>query len=422
MSTLHDSQSPLVSIVMPTLDQVDFLATAVDSVLAQDLADVELIVADGGSTDGTPARLAALAQRYPGRLRWTSGPDGGPAAAVNAAVRLARAPLLGWLNSDDTLAAGALRRVAGHFEQHPDDVAVYGHGEHVDLLGRPLGRYPTLPPDTPLDRFLDGCFVCQPTMFLRRSTWVALGGLDESLGASFDFELWLRLFKASAGHIGFIDAVLAQSRLHSGGITLRQRERVALEGLAVLRRHLGEAPPQWLLTHVAERCAEHPFAAQAQQLDTALNALAGRAAPLLDEIGRAVVRRRIEEDRAIRLASASLYVTIEPDGWALERTEVRWRQPDKPAHTLVLRCGHGRPGGGPLDIEVRAPDGRSWNHHVADNGEFTLVLPLTDRRAGARLLFVLRCATPFVPAELEPGSGDYRRLAFQVLACDALDV
>jgi glycosyltransferase involved in cell wall biosynthesis len=123
-----DRETPVVSVVMPTLDQVDFLARAVDSVLTQDLIDVELIVADGGSTDGTQARLAALAERHPGRLRWTSGPDSGPAAAVNAAVHLARAPLLGWLNSDDMLVDGALQRVVGHFEQHPGDAAVYGHG------------------------------------------------------------------------------------------------------------------------------------------------------------------------------------------------------------------------------------------------------------------------------------------------------
>jgi GT2 family glycosyltransferase len=412
---------PRISVVMPSLDQVDFLSTAVDSVLAQGLADVELIVADGGSTDGSQARLAELARRHPGRLRWTSGPDGGPAAAVNAAVRLARAPLLGWLNSDDVLAEGALQRAADHFEQHPDDVAVYGHGEHVDLLGRSLGRYPTLPPDTPIERFRDGCFICQPTMWMRRSAWIALGGLDETLGAAFDFEMWLRLFKACAGRIGFIDAVLAQSRLHAGGITRRQRERVAFEGLAVLRRHLGEAPPQWLLTHVAERCAEHPFAAHAQRLDTALDELAARAAPLLDAEARELVRRRIAGDRAVQLSSASLFVAIEPDGWALERTELRWRQPDKPAHTLALRCRHARPGGGALVVDVQLPDGRSSTQHVEANGEFTLALPIADRRAGALLLFVLRCDACFVPADTEPGSTDRRRLAFQVLGCEALD-
>ncbi len=417
---MPDRNTPLISVVMPTRNQVDFLSVAVDSVLAQGFDDVELVVADGGSTDGTQACLADLAHRHPGQLRWTSAPDAGPAAAVNRAVAQARGTLLGWLNSDDVLCQGTLRRVADHAASHPEQVAVYGQGEHIDLFGRSAGRYPTLPPETPVERFRDGCFICQPTMFMTRATWTALAGLDESLGAAFDFEMWLRLFKAFAGRIGFIDAVLAQSRLHKGGITLSQRERVAFEGMAVLRRHLGEAPPQWLLSLFAERSAEHPFTARAQRLDVALGELADRAADLLDAEGRALVRRRIDEDRTLRLATESLHVAIEPDGWALERTEVRWRQGQAPARALELRCRHARPRGGELAIEVQSPDGRLRLHRVAGNGEFALQLPLEDRRPDACLLFILRCATPFVPAELEPGSTDRRRLAFQVLACKAL--
>lgn len=413
-------RSPLFSVAMPTRNQADFLELAVESVLGQGLADVELVVVDGASSDGTPSRLASLALRHPGRLRWSSAPDSGPANAVNRAVAQARGSILGWLNSDDVFCAEALRRVADHFARHADHVAVYGHGEHVDLFGRSLGRYPTLPPETPIAQFREGCFVCQPTMFVRREAWLALGGLDESLGAAFDFELWLRAFKAFEGRIGFIDENLAQSRLHSGGITLGQRERVAFEGMAVLRRHLGEAPPQWLLTLLAERSAAHPFAGRAERLDAVLATLLERAAPLLEASSRDEVRARIDADRAVQLATASLFIAVEPDGWALDSAQVRWRHGAVPARALMLRCRHARPGGGALEIHVQSTRGDSRVHRIAGNGEFSLELPLNDPRADAREVFALTSPTPFIPAEVEPGSTDQRRLAFQVIGCDVL--
>ena len=96
MSADKDSvMVPDLSVVMPSMNQVSFLAEAVRSVLRQEGPTTELVVMDGGSDDGSQALLADLANEFPGRLRWASGPDGGPAEAVNEAVRRTRAPLIG---------------------------------------------------------------------------------------------------------------------------------------------------------------------------------------------------------------------------------------------------------------------------------------------------------------------------------------
>src|SRR5690606_23872881 len=147
---------------------------------------------------------------------------------------------------------GACSRAMAALQQHPDWLLVYGHGEHVDAAGRSLDRYPTLPPSTPIEQFAEGCFICQPTMFFRRSAAVLLGKLDEELRCAFDFDWWLRAFKLFPGRIGFVDAVQAGSRLHAGCITLRQRRSVMLEGMRVLHRHLGSAPANWIRTYVEE--------------------------------------------------------------------------------------------------------------------------------------------------------------------------
>lgn len=242
---------PLVSIVMPSLNQAVFLPAAVASVLQQSYTNVELIVADGGSTDGTQTYLAQQ-QALDTRLRWFSEPDSGPADALNKALRLARGMVIGWLNSDDLYTPGAVQRAVLALTNHPEWLMVYGHGEHVAANGDFLNRYPTLPPATPVAHFGQGCFICQPTVFFKRTMWLMLGPLDADLKTAFDFDYWLRAFTRLPGRIGFVEAVQAQSRLHDGCITLRQRRTVILEGMQLLARYIGHAPKEWLLTYVDE--------------------------------------------------------------------------------------------------------------------------------------------------------------------------
>jgi len=418
MTSLADV-NPTVSIVMPTLNQRTFIAEAVRSVFAQSgVGALELVVVDGGSSDGTLPELAALAAQFAGRLRWVSAPDSGPAQAVNRAVAMARGGVIGWLNSDDLYTPGALERALGVLAAMPGGVMVYGEGEHVDSGGATLGRYPTRPPSTPFSAFAQGCFVCQPTAFFRREAFDALGGLDESLGAAFDFDLWLRMFKAFPGRIGFVPDVLARSRLHAGGITLRQRERVALEGMAVIRRHLGPAQPDWLLTHFAERCASHPFEATPTDLNLEFERLVNAARGSMSEDGERVLRERLAADRSLLLATSHLYAPIYPDGWAPPMLELRLRQPATPGTTLCLQGRHARPDGGPMQLSVLAPDGSVQTFHLPRNGSFELLIPVADRRSHARLIFCIASDSNFVPAECEPGSADTRRLAYMVEALE----
>lgn len=243
--------TPLISIVMPSFNQAEFIEAAIASVLNQDYSRLELIVADGGSTDGTVEILQRIQARN-NRLLWVSEPDTGPANAINKALACTRGTLIGWLNSDDLYTPGAVARAVTALTGPENYALVYGHGMHIEALGNELNRYPTLPPDTPYNRFTNGCFICQPTVFFTRAAHHLLGPLDESIKTAFDFEYWLRAFKAFAGRIGFVDEVQACSRLHDSCITLNMRYWVAIDGLQVLHRHMGTAPGHWLLTYFTE--------------------------------------------------------------------------------------------------------------------------------------------------------------------------
>lgn len=248
---------PLISVVMPSMNQPEFIDEAITSILSQDYPNIELIVADGGSRRDT-LDILVRRQQQDRRLRYFSRPDRGPAHALNDAIATVRGTVIGWLNSDDLYAPGAVSRAMAVMAEQPSLLMVYGQGQHVDEHGEPIGIYPTLPPYTPVSKFSEGCFICQPTMFFRRSAHILLGTLDEKLKAAFDFEYWLRAFCAFPERIGFVDMVQAMSRLHDGCITIRMRRTVALEGMQVLARHLGSAPKEWLLTYADELMAQDP--------------------------------------------------------------------------------------------------------------------------------------------------------------------
>jgi len=276
------NEMPLVSIVMPSLNQAQFIGAAIESVLNQDYSNLELIIADGGSDDDTHALLAQK-QKEDARLNWFSGKDTGPANAINKALMKVRGTLIGWLNSDDLYTQGAVSRVVDAFTNHKEWIMIYGQGEHIDANGNRLDLYPTLLPATPIERFADGCFICQPTVFFRRTQFILLGQLDEDLKTSFDFEYWLRAFRQLSGRIGFVDALQAQSRLHDACITRSMRRKVALEGIQVLHRHFGHAPIHWALTYINELIMQQNVLESTTLLNDQIESFIGEASCYLND-------------------------------------------------------------------------------------------------------------------------------------------
>ena len=241
----------LVSVVMPTFNAIAWLEAAVDSVLTQDYPTLELLVVDGGSTDGTHDWIAKAANRDR-RIQFVSETDSGPAAAINKGLRQAKGVYVGWLNADDLYSQGAIARAVDRLHATDAPVLVYGEGVHIDSNGQPIRAYPTRPPSVEIEEFLNGCFICQPTAFFRRSLILTTGLLDESLKTAFDFDYWLRIFRGHRRRIAFVAQVQAYSRWHDNALSARLRSTVALEAVALLRRHLGKAPLHWALTYLLE--------------------------------------------------------------------------------------------------------------------------------------------------------------------------
>jgi glycosyltransferase involved in cell wall biosynthesis len=210
---------PLVTIVTPSYNQADFLDAAIRSVLDQDYERIEYAVADGGSTDGS----VEIIRRYDDRLAWwTSGPDGGQAAALNRAFERSSGELLGWLNSDDTLLPGAITRVVTEFERDPGLLLAYGDAEFVDAAGRPIFTLHARPFDPAEMRRSCANHVVQPGSLFRREAWRPF---NERAYYFFDFEFVLAL---APERVRRVPATLATYRVHpeskSASAPLRKAE------------------------------------------------------------------------------------------------------------------------------------------------------------------------------------------------------
>lgn len=230
------SDLPLISIVVPSLNQVDFLAAALDSLLEQRYPALEIIVMDGGSTDGS----LAVFERYQQHLTWwQSHPDGGQAAAINDGLRRASGTVLGWLNSDDLLCSGALEWVGRAALAHPDSSLFIGRGEILD--SRTGQRRPFAPGHPVLNRLalrrgID--YLLQPACFFSARAWHAVGGLDASLHWCLDWDLFIRL--ADTGPAVLIDKALGVSREHPATKTATGGFDRLAEVIAVGQRHCGQ--------------------------------------------------------------------------------------------------------------------------------------------------------------------------------------
>lgn len=254
-------------------------------------------------------------------------------------------------------------------------------------------------------------------LFFRRDAFELLGGLDAAIRASFDYDLWLRLFKRFPGRVGFINKVQACTRLHEQTITRRMRETIALEGLAVTARHLGKARAHWMLTHFDELIDEHPFHDAHDDLNADRARLVHLAAPYLDTREKARLEEGLRANQRAALAGPGVMVDVYADGWAAPTLDVRVLQGEPPVREVTLCCRHTAPGARPLRLTIVSPGDGPQTRDVAERGEFELRLPAVETTKGSRLLFRIYTDGWFTPSKQLEASEDDRRLAFMVDRC-----
>jgi glycosyltransferase involved in cell wall biosynthesis len=252
--------TPAVSVLMSVRNGAPWVGAAVESALAQTDPDLEVIVIDDGSTDGTTAVLAALHDQ---RLRVERREPRGLTPSLNRALSLARAPLVARLDADDVAMPERLARQRAFLDAHPD-VGLLGTGaQEVDASGREVGRVSPPTGDAAIRRALirRNPFV-HSSVVMRRSLVERAGGYDESLPVAQDYDLWMRMSRITG--LANLSAPLVIRRLLPERVSAaRDAERLATEARVRWHAVQSGAYPWWcavfLVKPVAGRLVPRPL-------------------------------------------------------------------------------------------------------------------------------------------------------------------
>lgn len=231
--------SPTVSVIMPCYNAAVHLPRSVGSVMAQTLADWELIAVDDGSGDATWDVLRGFGDSRIHPLRQANQ---GVSAARNAGLRGAQGKYVAFLDADDTWAEGFLATLVDALETRPDTALAYCGWQNVGLPGR-RGE-PFIPPDyeTPdkLETLFSGCRWPIHAALAGREALLGAGGFDTRLKNAEDYALWLRV--AGRAPIVRVPQVLAFYHFHDGTQATSNRARAALHHLDAQLDYLDADP------------------------------------------------------------------------------------------------------------------------------------------------------------------------------------
>jgi glycosyltransferase involved in cell wall biosynthesis len=227
------SNHPKVSIITPSYNQGQFLEASILSVLEQDYPNIEYIIVDGGSKDGS----VDVIRKYQNRLAWwVSEKDKGHADALNKGFSHATGEILAWLNSDDIYYPGAISEAVSVLMGHPQVGMVYGDADLIDDAGAPAGQFSSK--QTSYRQMLRGSVhIPQATTFFRAGIWRQVGPLDLTLFYSFDYDLWVKIAKIS--EVLYVPKRWAKFRIHEAGKTIVNDDRCYPDMLRVLKREGG---------------------------------------------------------------------------------------------------------------------------------------------------------------------------------------
>ena len=210
------SETPSVSYVIATYNRPDWLRLSMDSVLAQDYPDLELLVMDDGSTGETAEVLAEYGRRYPReRFRYTRHENMGQARTLNRGYEMARGDLIGYLPDDDLLVPGATSRLVAALRD-PEVICAYGGWQVIDPTGRVIDTVRPME-YSPLEAYRQMDTVIAPGGLVRRDVLLATGGWDPSQYYMPDFLLWMKV--GLAGPAVRVNSPVASWRRHEGGLS-----------------------------------------------------------------------------------------------------------------------------------------------------------------------------------------------------------
>lgn len=261
---------PLVSVVMAAKNYARYLPEAVESVLAQTVANWELIVVDDGSSDHTPDAVRPYLTDQ--RVRYFRSDRLGQPRAKNLGIGLSRGEFIAFLDADDAWKPTKLERQLAVFDENPDVGVVFCRRSLMDESGKPLAAKPraALPRGQVRPELFVQNFVCFSSAVVRRAVFAHVGRFDPGWDLAIDYDLWLRVAKHH--RFDFVDEELVRYRTGHGNLSKKQADRVetALSIMHRARTRFGDVPGEQVAEAYASTCRTMGFVLRGSEPVTAM--------------------------------------------------------------------------------------------------------------------------------------------------------
>jgi glycosyltransferase involved in cell wall biosynthesis len=383
---MENEALPLVTVVTPSFNQARFIKATIESVLSQDYPNIEYIIMDGGSTDGTSAVVAP----YTDRLKFISERDRGQGDAINKGFQMASGSIVAYLNSDDLFLPGAVGAAVAALQQNPEFGAVFGEGYRIDALGNVIARFEVTEEYNLWKLVNVSDYILQQTVFWRRSVFDTIGFFDLDLHYGLDWEILMRTGKRYV--MGYIPQFMGCLREYPEAKTSAGGAQRFREIARILR---------------AQSSCRFPPAYFIYGLDTyekivcrRLGTLFGWWPRLARKLQRGVLRVSHYWIGQAATHSQGLY----SDGWASTRVHLMLPPSDGRYIDLIVTLP-------PAPVERQSIVVRSGRRIFAREsfgaGTFTLSIPVPEDLWDAALTFTIETRRYFTPE-----GADRRRLCY----------
>ncbi|MDH5413257.1 MAG: glycosyltransferase [Flavobacteriaceae bacterium] len=223
---------PKITIVTVSYNHAEYIEDNIKSVIAQNYNNLEHIIIDANSTDGT----LAILNKYQNHITWISEPDNGQSHGLNKGFKKATGDIIGWVNSDDQLASGALHKISNFFQENPDEIAVVGDQLIISAKGETLRKIQSRSYN---HNYLlnQARGITQNSTFFKRHVFDKIGYIDESLSYAMDLDFFIRITKIKK--ILYLPETLAIYRMHPYSKTAEGPYKFAIESLKIRKKNNG---------------------------------------------------------------------------------------------------------------------------------------------------------------------------------------
>ena len=231
--------TPKVSVVIPTYNHARYLPYALDSVINQGYPNLEVLVIDDGSYDGT----AELVKPYGSKINYIYKENGGTPSALNLGLSLATGKYVCWLSADDALIGEKVSKQVSLMESDPSLGFSYTSFVVIDASGTKQydvnSAYFTHKQEM-VTKLMEGCFINGSSVMMRRSALEEIGNFDESLPQAHDYDLWFRFLRHYS--CGFLEEPLLAYRWHGENMSKNPIEECSL----IVQERAKRLFPEWL--------------------------------------------------------------------------------------------------------------------------------------------------------------------------------